>query len=299
MNPQAIMERLGALNFKVPRTFKIRIPELPRPVWMFKPLTIRIPRPLQEHRIVAALSFLLFLTSFLLFILVGLSLTIIPPIYIVEVSAVNSMDPVSNAATELKFGIWGVCAISTLNSVTAQGACYGPKLGYTIPSSLLSLVGLSDQIASVVLNGLLVLLVLHLVAAGLSTVIFILSLFLHSHAVAITALVVAIITAIISTVMFAADVALVLVVRNNIDTLFSGADFSVTFGDGVWMILVAMILTWAAVVVLSARACYCCGVRRPAKSPKPTSDSKSAPKTDSDGGSVSSEEKNSADMETA
>ncbi|KAF8549971.1 hypothetical protein OG21DRAFT_1514632 [Imleria badia] len=150
---------------------------------------------------------------------------------------------------------------STLDSVS-QGLCYGPQLGYTIPTSLLSEVGLSSQLANVAETGLLVLLSLHLVAAGLSTIIFILSLFLHSHVVAIIALIVAIVTAIIGSVMFAADLALVIVVKNNIDSLVSGADFSVDFGNGVWMILVAMILTWVAVVVLSARACYCCGVRR-------------------------------------
>ncbi|KAH7928704.1 hypothetical protein BV22DRAFT_1030468 [Leucogyrophana mollusca] len=291
MNPQAIMARLSTV--KVPRT-----PKFPELLKTARAFTIpKVPRPLQEHRIVSIASFFLFFTAFLLFLLVGLSLTIIKPIYLVDVYAVNSMDPVSNAATELKFGVWGVCAISTLNSVTAEGACYGPQLGYTIPSSLLSLLGLSDELASVALNGLLVLLVLHLVTAGLSTIILILSLFLHSHAVAISALVVAIIASIISTVAFAADVALVLVVRNNIDSLFSGADFSVQFGNGVWMILVAMILTWAAVVVLSARACYCCGVRRPAKKVNSTSDGKAAPRTESDMSSVSSEEKSAAGLE--
>lgn len=111
-------------------------------------------------------------------------------------------------------------------------------------------------------TSLLLLLSLHLVAAGLSTVIFILSLFLHSHAVAIIALIIAIVAAIVGSVVFAADVALVIVVQNNINSAFSDASFSVHFGNAVWMILAAMIMTWVAVVVLSARACYCCGVRR-------------------------------------
>lgn len=109
---------------------------------------------------------------------------------------------------------------------------------------------------------LLVLLSIHLVAAGLSTFIFVLSLFLHSHAVAIVTLIVAIVAAIAGSVVFAADVALVVVAKDNINSLFSGAGFSVKFGDGVWMVLAAVILMWVAVVVLSARACYCCGVRR-------------------------------------
>lgn len=71
---------------------------------------LKVPRPLQRHLVVSLLTFAIFLTAFLLFLLVGLSLTITPSIYIMEVSALNSKNPVSNAATTLKFGVWGVCA---------------------------------------------------------------------------------------------------------------------------------------------------------------------------------------------
>lgn len=151
---------------------------------------------------------------------------------------------------------------SSFDSSVDQGTCYGPQLSYTIPTTFLSDVGLSTELATVAETGLLLLLSLHLVAAGLSTIIFILSLFLHSHPVAIIALITAIVAAIVASVVFAADVALVLVVRSKIDSLFSGARFTVQFGNAVWMILTALIQTWVAVVVLSARACYCCGVRR-------------------------------------
>lgn len=242
---------------------------------------LTIPRPLQKHLLVSLTTLTIFFTAFLLFLLVGLSLTIIPSIYIIEVSALNSTNPISNAATSLYFGVWGVCATkrvdldhavparrvltlfrSTFDSTVAQGTCYGPQLGYTIPTSFLSDVGLSTELGNVAETGLLLLLSLHLVAAGLSTVILVLSLFLHSHAVAIITLIIAIVAAIVGSVVFAADLALVIVVENNINSLFSGADFSVQFGNAVWMILTAMVLTWVAVVVLSARACYCCGVRR-------------------------------------
>lgn len=151
---------------------------------------------------------------------------------------------------------------SAVDSSISQGLCYGPQLGYSIPASYLSEVGLSEELANVAETGLLALLSLHLVAAGLSTTNYFLSLFLHSHVVAIIALIIAIVTAIVGSVVFAADLALVIVVKDNVDSLFSGASFSVQFGNGVWMILVAMVLTWVAVVLLSARACYCCGVRR-------------------------------------
>ncbi|KAG9312184.1 hypothetical protein JVU11DRAFT_7481 [Chiua virens] len=224
---------------------------------------LTIHRPLQAHVVVSLTTFAIFLTAFLLFILVGLSLTITPSIYIIKVSALNSVDPISNAATTLYFGVWGVCADNTFDPSITDGLCYGPQLGYTIPTSLLAAAGLSTSLANIAETALLLLLSLHLVAAGLSTVIFILSFFLHVHAVAIIALILAIVTAIVGSVVFAADVALVVEVKNNINSLASGVSFSVDFGNGVWMILVAMVLTWVAVVVLSARACYCCGVRPP------------------------------------
>lgn len=150
---------------------------------------------------------------------------------------------------------------SVLDKVKAQRACYGPQLGYVIPTYLLSLVGLSSKLAGVAETTLLTLLVLHLVCAVLSVIDFILTLLFHSHPATIIALVVSIITAILSTVVFAVDIALVVSVRNNIDSLFSG-DFVVSFGNGVWMTLAATILTWIVVIVLSAQRYYFCGVRR-------------------------------------
>ncbi|KAI5999870.1 hypothetical protein F5J12DRAFT_270719 [Pisolithus orientalis] len=219
----------------------------------------RIPRPLQRHRYIGLASFSIFLTAFILSLLVGLSLTIIKSIYLIKIAAVNSVDPVSNAATSLVFGVWGVCGLS------ASGAseCYGPQLGYTIPSDILSLVGLSQSVATIAEKSLLVLLVLHLVSAALSTIVFVLSLYLHSHAVAIIALITAIVTALVSSFVFAVDVVLVVLVKSHIDSLFLGANFGVEFGNGVWMVLVAVVMTWIAIVILSARACYCLGVKPP------------------------------------
>ncbi|KAI6116533.1 hypothetical protein EDD16DRAFT_1052687 [Pisolithus croceorrhizus] len=225
---------------------------------MKRPLQFsRIPRPLLRHRYIGLASFTIFFAAFLLSLLVGLSLPIIKSIYLVKVAAVDSVDPTSNAATSLLFGVWGVCGLNALGI----GECYGPQLGYTIPSDILSLVGLSQSVATVAEKSILVLLILHLVSSGLSTIVFVLSLYLHSHPAAIIALITAIVTALVSSLVFAVDVVLVVLMRNHIDSLFLGARFSVEFGNGVWMILVAVVMTWVAVVILSSRACYCLGVR--------------------------------------
>jgi hypothetical protein len=151
---------------------------------------------------------------------------------------------------------------SILNGVEVQEACYGPQLGYTVPTNILSVVGLSSKLANVAETTLLTILVLHLVSAALSAVAFVLSLLLRSHLITTFALLVVIITAIVSTVVFAANVTLVFSVKDNIDSLFSGADFVVSFGNGLWMVLVAVILVWIAVIILSAQRYYRCGVIR-------------------------------------
>jgi hypothetical protein len=151
---------------------------------------------------------------------------------------------------------------SILNSVKAQEACFGPQLGYTVPTSILSLVGLSSKFANVAETTLLTMLVLHPVSAALSTVASVLFLLVRSHLIATIALIVAIITAIVSTVVFAVNVALVVSIKDNIDSLFPGVDFAVSFGNGLWMVLAAVILAWIAVVMLSAQRCRRCGVSR-------------------------------------
>jgi hypothetical protein len=79
--------------------------------------------------------------------------------------------------------------------------------------------------------------------------------------VSICALVLSIISALLTTIMFAVDVALVKTTMSRLPDYTNGG-FAVAYGNAVWMALVAMVCTWVAVVLLSARACYCCGVHR-------------------------------------
>ena len=139
--------------------------------------------------------------------------------------------------------------------------CFGPKIGYTIPSNLINLTGLSSSVVQIVLQGLFVVLVLHPISAGLSFLTFVNSLFLGSHAVSIAALFFAIVTALLTTVIFVIDLVIVVVAKSKVGDI-TVAHLAVDFGNAIWMVLVAVIVTWTAVVLLSARACYCCGVRR-------------------------------------
>ena len=64
---------------------------------------------LQISIILRLASFTLLFSTSVLFLLVGLSSTIIKSITIIDVSALNSVDPILNAITKLRFGVWGVC----------------------------------------------------------------------------------------------------------------------------------------------------------------------------------------------
>jgi hypothetical protein len=218
-------------------------------------------RPLFQYRNLSIASASLLFVSFLFFLLVGLSLPIIQGIYIVSVKSTTTGQPVTSLATELRFGVWGVCAISQYNDPHFVPECSPEQLGYTIPDNIISLVGVAPNIITAVLQALFVLLVLHLVAAALSFIALFFSLFLAVHALSVVALICTIISALLSSIVVAADIAIVVLVRQNIG-LLHGFHFAVDFGPAVWLALVALICTWAAMVLLSARSCYCCGISR-------------------------------------
>lgn len=139
--------------------------------------------------------------------------------------------------------------------------CVGPQLGYQIPPSLTTNIGLSAQTTDILSKALLVLLILHPVAAALALIALMFSLFLYANCAAVLASIAAILSTLAGSVVFAADIALVIISRQRLETL-TNSQFTILFGDGVWMVLAAVCLTWVACFVLLARACHCCGVRK-------------------------------------
>jgi len=217
-------------------------------------------KPLSAYRIISLTSCSLHFVAFLLFLFVGLSLTIIKPIFLFSIRSTAIEQHPSSIATELRFGVWGFCASSQLdpNSET----CFGPKLGYNVASFIdLNEAGISTTIVTIVEDALSVVLVLHPVSAGLAFLSLIFSLFLSSHAFSIFTLILTIINALVSTVSMVIDLTLVLVARSRLPSLGT-LSIAVDFGNGVWMTVTGVLLTWVGVVLLSARACYCLGVGR-------------------------------------
>jgi len=138
------------------------------------------------------------------------------------------------------------------------------KLGYTIDPTFLAVVTNEPDLANLILKALTILLILHPIAACLAFITaipVIASCCVYHRATWIISLVLSVPTAIVSTIVFAADLALVIVARHKLKQQHK-VNITISFGNGVWIVLVGMLFTWAALVLLSARACGCCGFGR-------------------------------------
>jgi hypothetical protein len=145
-----------------------------------------------------------------------------------------------------------------------NGECFGPRLGYTVDPQIIAVVTNEPELANLILKVLTILLVLHPIAAGLAflTLIPVIASCCVFHTAPwIISLVLSVATTIISTIVFAADLALVLVARHKLREQHT-VNVTISFGNGVWIVLVSTFFTWVAMILLSARVCYCCGFGR-------------------------------------
>ncbi|KAK2463094.1 hypothetical protein APHAL10511_004749 [Amanita phalloides] len=214
-----------------------------------------------SYRAASSIAVFLLLAAFVLLLLVGISLPIVKSIYILALQTTVQVQA-ATVKTELRFGVWGICAANIVgNQPVTLTNCVGPRLAYQIPPSLSNLIGLSTQVTDILSKALLVLLILHPVAAGLALIALFFSLFLSSTCASVMALLIAILSGLAGAIVFAADIALILVSRQKLQTA-TNSQFTVLFGNGVWMVLAAVCLTWIASFVLLARNCLCCGMRK-------------------------------------
>ena len=139
-----------------------------------------------------------------------------------------------------------------------DGLCYGPAVGYQIPDSILEITKY-PELAKGVLKALTALLVLHPIVAAFSFVGAITSLFLDAHAMLIISLVFTIVNTFLSSIVFAADLAINIIARDRVPSL-TGGSFDVEWGNGMWLVLVGVALSWLGVILLSIPVCGCCGV---------------------------------------
>jgi len=218
----------------------------------------------RRHLTLVGVAGLLLLVSFILLLLVAISLPIVKSVFLLSVSAksVSHLIP-TNIATQLRFGVWGYCATGVLDVpsiLSNHGECSKPMLGYNVDNDVLSLIG-DPSIIKIALKGLLVILVLHPICAVFNFITLVFAVFSRQHCMAIFTLVLAIFTAILSTLAAIIDIALVAVAKNKVGSI-SEFSFTVGWGNAPWMTLVSAIFLWIVVVLYSTMLCGCCGVSR-------------------------------------
>jgi len=142
--------------------------------------------------------------------------------------------------------------------VDPDGLCYGPSVGYQIPDSILNITGY-PALAKAVLKGVTALLILHPIVAALSFIGAVTSLFLSTHTMLIISLIFTIVNTFLSSIVLAADLAIVIVARNRVPGL-TGGNFDIEWGDALWLVLVGVVLSWLGMILLCIPVCGCCGV---------------------------------------
>ncbi|KAH9177549.1 hypothetical protein EDB89DRAFT_2112071 [Lactarius sanguifluus] len=184
-------------------------------------------------------GFFLF-AAFLLFLFVALSLPIIKSIYLLQLNGITpSTEPKTSVATRLRFGVWGFCAT---------------RSGYTINPQTIAVVTDEEGLADLILKGLTA------SRCSRSSPVTA-SCCMYRKLPWIISLVLSVPTAITSTIVCAADLALIITARQRVKD-HPTLNVSIDFGNGVWMVLVSALFTWIAMVLLAARVCRCCGFGR-------------------------------------
>ncbi|KAH9945998.1 actin cortical patch SUR7/pH-response regulator pali [Epithele typhae] len=198
----------------------------------------------------APLAALFFFVSWLLLLLVSLSVPITKTIYLLQVNAAASSSLLdSQAAASVRFGVWGYCTSGIDAEVfgfdhTVAGQCSHPKLGYTFDSSVaqaLHVDSLADTISST-LSAALVLHVVDCILAFLALVSALLTIHWSPHvrAAFFTTLGAALLAAILTTVTFIIDLVVAAVARDKITD-----EVHVSRGNAIWMTVSAGVYSGA------------------------------------------------------
>ncbi|KAI0341731.1 pali-domain-containing protein [Trametopsis cervina] len=208
---------------------------------------------------VFATPFLVFV-AFLLLLLVTLSVPIIHSIYLFRLGVNVSVGVLqASATTAVKFGVWGYCSsgldVSALGFDHDQAAtCSSPHLGYNFDSNVQSALRQTGFDPNAISKGLTAVLVLHPITCGFAFLFLLASLYALSRrtvglrrGLSCCVVLLGLLTALLSTVIFLIDVILVAVVRSRIKKDTDGI-VSLGWGNAVWMTLGATVALWLALV---------------------------------------------------
>jgi len=204
--------------------------------------------------------------AWILLLLATVSTPITKSIYIAQVSAkidVGGVFNVAQASTSVRFGVYGWC-ISELKAEVAGGLlghtepakCSPKKIGYEVNSEVLdrlNLDDLDDNVSTTLTFGLAT----HIVAAVLSFVALLASLFTLWRGSRITAgvtMIFMILALLFAIIAFAFDIAFATIARHVLRAGPAEDWITVKIGNATWMTLVAMIL----LLVTSFMSCIGC-----------------------------------------
>ncbi|TFK76543.1 hypothetical protein BDN72DRAFT_831120 [Pluteus cervinus] len=207
------------------------------------------------------IAFQLFL-AFLLLLLVSVSVPITKSIFLFRLTADVGSDFLStNAHGSVKFGLWGYCLSAIDFSVLAfehstTASCSDVHLGYTFDDTIASALHVSkyEHLISRVTTAALV---IHPISAALSFLALVFSLLLFragsKHYVkrcTLACLVTASIAAVLGTIVFIVDAALIATIRHELAHITDNV-LSLGWGSAVWLTLAAVMALWGAVITTS------------------------------------------------
>ncbi|KAJ7470666.1 pali-domain-containing protein [Mycena latifolia] len=204
--------------------------------------------------------------AFLLLLLVTLSVPIAKTIFLFRLSAKASSSLLdSSASASISYGVFGWCVseidvafVGVHDNTPAE--CSKAHLGYTFDGTVAKALHVSgfENLISKTLTGALA---LHPVVAALTFVTLLISLFMlrrgsngTSRLPSLLALIIGLLTAVLTTIVFLIDCILVAVVRKHVHNDTDGV-LTLTWGNAVWLTLTATILLWVANVGSCAGVC--------------------------------------------
>ncbi|KAF8212342.1 actin cortical patch SUR7/pH-response regulator pali [Mycena galopus ATCC 62051] len=202
--------------------------------------------------------------AFLLLLLVTLSAPIAKTIILFRLAgnvSASLEDGESSATGTVVFGVWGYCvsavdvkALFGIVKSSTPASCSARHLGYTFDSTVANVLGVQD-LENDISKTLTAVLALHPVVAVLSFItllIYFYSLYMlrrgnePSRLQSMVALGIGIFTAFLTTVVFLIDCIVVATIRNTVHKASHGV-LTLSWGNAVWMTLVAALVLWIAI----------------------------------------------------
>ncbi|KAJ7172579.1 pali-domain-containing protein [Mycena filopes] len=214
----------------------------------------------------ALLSPMCLAIAFLLLLLATLSVPITHTIFLFRLTASAKSGLFdSSVGASVVFGVWGYCTSGADVSILGidhdtAGKCSKPHLGYTFDDTVAEVLHVSG-LEKAISRTLTAALALHPVVVALTFVTLLISLFMlrrgsngTSRLPSLLALVLGLITAILTTIIFLIDVILVAEVHKHLRADTDNV-LNLNWGNAVWLTLTAVILLWIANVGSCAGVC--------------------------------------------